>query len=221
LVVAGTVSDGDLVSDSISSLNLSGYTHVEFWAKAITAVAAIDLRLLLDNTASCASPIEALDIPALTAGTWTFVRIALANPETDTAIISVGLEYNANSAANTIWLDDIKAVKDNSADWVKEDSHNWRVDGEAATLVFNYAPGYHLMKLTGGGNPVTLDLDATVSEVPEEFIIARATELALLSAGGGPSTDPDALRSLAGYWRSRADAAKRSLPWLNGARMVG
>lgn len=221
IVVAATVSDGDLMTDDISSLDLSGYDYVEFWIKATAAVVASDLYLLLDNVADCASPQETLVIPALVADTWTFVRVALANPELDTAIISVGLEYNANSGANTIWLSDIKAVKDDSGYWVKMDRNNWHVDQEARQLVMEYAPGYYLIKLTGGDKPVLLDADATVCEVDEEFVIARATELALLSAGGGPGTDPDALRSLASYWGNIADRAKRSMPWLVGVRTVG
>ena len=221
IVVAAAVSDGDLMTDDISSLDLSGYDYVEFWIKATTAVVASDLYLLLDNVADCASPQETLVIPALVADTWTFVRVALANPELDTTIISVGLEYNANSGANTIWLDDIRAVLAATGYWTKMDQNNWHVDEEARDLVFQYAPRYYLIKLTGGDKPALLSADATVCEVDEQFVIARATELALLSAGGGPNTDPDALRSLAGYWGDIADKAKRSTPWLVGARMVG
>ena len=95
------------------------------------------------------------------------------------------------------------------------------MDEEARELVLCYAPGYYLMKLTGGNKPALLTTDAGICEVDDQFVIARATELALLSAGGGPNTDPDALRQLAGYWGNRAQEAKRSLPWLVGTRTVG
>ena len=222
MVVVGTVSDGDvLASKAITSLNLSGYDYVEFWIKATTALAASDLAFLLDDDASCASPLETIALPAITADTWTYVRLALANPETDTAIISVGLEYNANAGANTIWINDVKAVHTATSYWTKMNENGWQVDQEARQLVMRNAPGYYLMKLTGGDKPALLSADATVCEVDDQFVIARATELALLSAGGGPNTDPDALRSLASYWGDIADKAKRSMPWLIGARLVG
>lgn len=226
LVVAATASANDiLATDSITSLDLSGYDYVEFWIKSTVAEAAGGLQLLLDNAASCASPQETLNVPALTADTWTYCRVALANPELDTAIISVGLKYVTGIGACTIWLDDIKAVLDASAVWEPLEPRLWRIDQEARTLVLTAggrsAAGYRLMKLTGGDKPALLTTDAGTCEIDDQFVIARATELALLSAGGGPNTDPDALRSLAAYWRSRADAAKRSLPFLTGVRTVG
>lgn len=219
-VIAGAFTTGLVSSKAISSLDLSGYDYVEFWVKSTIATTAGDFTLLLDNTALCASALETLSIPALVADTWTYVRVALANPELDTAIISVGLNAAANIAANTIWVNDVKAVLDSTASWERMDRNNWRVDEQARDLVLYYAPGYYLLKLTGGDKPLLLTADSDVCEVDDEFVIARATELTLLSAGGGPGTDPDALRSLAGYWANRADIAKRSLPWQFGNRVV-
>ena len=220
-VIAGAFATGLISSKAISSLDLSGYDYVEFWIKSTIATAAGDFTLLLDDTALCVSALETLSIPALVADTWTYVRVALANPELDTAIISVGLNAAVNIAANTVWVNDVKAVLDSTASWERMDRNNWRVDEEARVLVLVYAPGYYLLKLTGGDKPVLLTADSDVCEVDDQFVIARATELALLSSGGGPATDPDDLRRLASYWGNRADIAKRSLPWLWGVRTVG
>lgn len=219
-VIAGAFTTGVISSKTIASLNLAKCDYAEFWVKSSTATAAGDFQLLLDDTALCVSPVETLSIPALTANTWTFVRVALANPRLDTAIISVGLNAAVDVAANTIWISDVRAVLDGTAQWVKMDKNNWRVDEEARTLVFNYAPANRLIKITGGDTPLLLSSDTSVTEVDDQFVIARATELTLLSLGGGPSSDPDALRALASYWGERANQAKRSLPMLVGVRTV-
>ena len=95
-VIAAGASAGDIATDSISSKDISKYDYLECWIKSTVATSAGNLKILLDASASCASPIETLEVPALTANTWTYVRMALANPETDTAIISIGLEYDAD-----------------------------------------------------------------------------------------------------------------------------
>ena len=39
--------------------------------------------LVLDDTAGCGSPLESIDLPALTAGTWQQVTLAVGNDATD------------------------------------------------------------------------------------------------------------------------------------------
>ncbi len=214
----GTAFTTGLVSSkAITSLDLSGYDYVEFWIKSTVATGATTLTLLLDNTALCASATETLAIPALVADTWTFVRVALANPELDTAIISVGLNVAVDygATAGYVWINDVRAVLDSTARWVSMDRPNWWIDQEARDLVFQSAPAYSLLKLTGGDKPLLLTADTDVNEVDDEFVIARATQLALLSTG------EETLRPLAGYWETRANEAKRGMPWLVGARTVG
>lgn len=224
-VIAGAFTTGNISSKAISSLDLRGYDYVEFWIKSTIATAAGDLRLFLSDTADPAfgTADELLSIPALVADTWTFVRIALANPELDSAIISVGLDLTTNLVAQTIWINDVRAVLDSTADWVKMDSRNWRVDQEARDVVMVFAPSYQLLKLTGGDKPVLLSADATASEIDDQYIIARATELTLIA--GGPSAQTEAAiaewRAQLAYWHNQAEAAKRSLPLLVGARTVG
>ena len=218
--IAGGFTTGVVSSKAIASLDLSGYDYVEFWVKSTTATVAGDFTLLLDNTALVASALETLTIPALVADTWTFVRVALGNPELDTAIISVGLNAVNNIAANTIWVSDVRGVLDSTARWVVMDRNNWRAEENTRDLVFRFAPSNRLLKLTGSNSPSLLSADATANTIDDDFVIARATERTLLSHGGGPSTDPDALRSLASYWGKRADDAKARLPWLVGMRVV-
>jgi hypothetical protein len=224
MVIAAGASAGDFVTDSITSKDLSKYDTIEMWVKSTVATSAGNLKLLLDNTASCASPLETLSIPALTADTWTFVRMSLANPETDTAIISVGLEYDSDIGACTVWIDDISAVQNDTAEWATLDRRNWRIDKEARDLILGRdghdAVGYSLIKIVGGDKPALLSSDSTATEVDENFIIAHATNLALISTSGGPATDPDAKRQLSAYWAAQAERARRALPFLVNVRQV-
>jgi hypothetical protein len=224
LKITTSLGDGSFISDSISSLDISGYTHIEGWVKVTAAIAESDFNILLDNTASCASPIETLPVPAVLADTWTFFRISLANPESDTAIISVGIEYNANSKANTVWFDDLRVVANDTAEWGTLPLHNWKIDKEARDLILTRdgqdTIGYHLIKLKGGDKPALLSSDSTATEVSENFVISNTVNLALISTSGGPATDPDAKRQLSAYWAAQTERARKALPFLVNARMV-
>jgi len=224
MVIASGASAGDFVTDSITSKDLSKYDTIEMWVKSTVATSAGNLKLLLDDTASCGSPLETLSIPALSADTWTFVRMSLSNPETDTAIISVGLEYDSDLGACTVWIDDISAVQNDTAEWTTLDRRNWRIDKEARDLILGRdghdAVGYSLIKIVGGDKPALLSSDTTATEVDENFIIANTVNLALISTSGGPSTDPDAKRQLSAYWAAQAERARRALPLLVNVRQV-
>ena len=213
--IAGAFTTGLVSSKAISSLDLSGYDYVEFWVKSTIATVAGDFTILLDDSAVCASALETLSIPALVADTWTFVHVALANPELDTAIISVGLNAANNIAANVIWVNDVRAVRDDTAVWRRLSERSWRIDKEARDLVLTpdarSVIGNRLIKLVGGDKPALLSADATACEVDDEFVIARATELALASAGD----------SRAPYWAQKAAIAKRGLSPLVGVHVVG
>ena len=224
LVIAAGASAGDFVTDSITSKDLSGYDTIEMWVKSTVATSAGNLKLLLDNTAACASPLETLSVPALSADTWTFVRMSLANPETDTAIISVGLEYDSDLGACTVWIDDIVAVANDTAEWETLDRRYWKIDKESRDLILvrdgQCAVGYRLIKITGGDKPALLTSDSTATEIDEDYIIASAMNIALLSSSGGPSTDPDARRQLSAYWAQQAERARRAFPMLANVRTV-
>ena len=224
MVIAAGASAGDFVTDSITSKDISKYDYIEMWVKSTVATSAGNLKLLLDNTASCASPLETLSIPALSADTWTFVRMQLANPETDTAIISVGLEYDSDLGACTVWIDDISAVQNDTAEWNTLTRRLWKINKEARDLIIGRdgqdAIGYALIKLTGGDKPATLSSDTDTTEIPERYVIAFATARALLSTSGGPTTDPDNKRQLVAYWDGEVNRAKAAFPMLANVRTV-
>ena len=224
IVIADGASAGDIVTDSITSKDISEYDYIEFWIRSSVATSAGNLKILLDNTANCASPLETLSVPALSADTWTFCRVALSNPESDTAIISVGLEYDSDLGACTVWIDDITVVNNDSAQWIKVPRNLWKIDKQEKDIVLDdYTHGvarYNLLKIVGGDKPALLTADTDTSELDEQYLIARATALAFASASGGPNTDPDNKNNMAGFWMGMSQQAKRQIPLLTNIRLV-
>ena len=223
-VIASGASAGDIATDSITSKDISKYDYLECWIKSNVATSAGNLKILLDNSASCASPLETLHVPALSADTWTYVRIALNNPELNTAIISIGLEYDSDLNACQVRLDDIKVVENDTAVYQIFPKHLWKIDRSARDLVLTDSgrteAGYALLKITGGDKPALLSTDAGTSEIDDAYIIARATALAFAAASGGPNVDPDAKRQQAAFWFGLAEQAKRAFPILITGRVV-
>ena len=223
-VIAAGASAGDIATDSIASKDISKYDYLECWIKSTVATSAGNLKILLDDSASCASPIETLEVPALTANTWTYARMALANPEEDTAIISIGLEYDADLDACQVRLDDIKVVENDTADWVILPKHLWRIDRSARDLILSDSArlevGYNLLKIQGGDKPALLSTETATSEIDDSYIIARATALAFAANSGGASTDPDQRRQQAAFWFGLAEQSKRAFPTMITGRWV-
>lgn len=227
LVIAGTVSDGDFVTDSITGIDISRYTHLEGWVKATSALAAADFVIHLDSGTVLAdgTDLESLNVPAtIAADTWTFFRIALANPELDTAIISVGLEYNANSAANTVWFDDLRVTKSDTEIWSEIPNQLWSIDRSARDLIFTVdartKAGYSLLKIIGGDKPALLNADSTVNEIADMYVIRYATALALASEAGSDTIDLDARRRRSEFWFALARESRASFPMLMNIRLV-
>ena len=223
-VIAAGASAGDIATDSITSKDISKYDYLEGWIKSTVATSAGNLKILLDDSASCASPIETLSVPALSADTWTYFRVALANPETDTAIISIGLEYDSDLGACQVRLDDLKVVENDTAIWEIFPKHLWKIDRSSRDLVLTdsgkFEAGYSMLKIVGGDKPALLSAETTATEVDDSYIIARATGLAFAATSGGANTDPDQKRQQAAFWLGLAEQAKRALPLLITGRVV-
>ena len=223
VIVVGATG-GEIATDSIGSKDISKYDYLECWVKSTVATSSGNLKIMLDDTASCASPIESLSVPALSADTWTYVRMALANPETDTAIISIGLEYDSDLGACQIRLDDIKVVQNDTAEWTILPKHLWRIDRSARDLILSNSgrseAGYSLLKIQGGDKPALLTSDSATSEIDDSYIIARATGLAFAATSGGASTDPDQKRQQAAFWFGLAEQSKRAFPTMVTGRWV-
>ena len=60
LTIASGASAGDFITDSITSKDISKYDYIEMWVKSTVATSSGNLKLLLDDSTSCASPLEPL-----------------------------------------------------------------------------------------------------------------------------------------------------------------
>ena len=218
----GSVSIGAVIAhNTITSIDISDYTHVEWWARASFDTTAADYKLLLDDTAGSVSAIELLNFPAMTADTWTFCREPLAKADQDTAIISVGIEDDVGDNDNqTLWIDDIRAVHNDEAIWTPVSNRLWHIDKNNRYLILSNAGrstiGYSMMKIVGGDEPTLLTANATVNEVSDDYVIAKATALAL--SAYGPENERTE-RQIA-MWEARASQAYRRLPMLTNVRVV-
>lgn len=218
--IAAAAAANARATDNFSSLDLREYDYIEFWIKSDIATAAGDIHILLDDTAQAASALETLSVPALVADQWTFVRIALANPETDTALISVAIRFTTDRGATTsyVWLDDLRAVKNDSAVWTRLNWRAWSVDKEAGELVINdyKSIGARLLKIIGGDEPVLLTTDTTASEVSERYLIPAVCEKALLSHAG--KTMNIEYQQQSALWGLKAARARLNFPPLEHKR---
>lgn len=217
---------GEFVTAAISSIDISGKTHLEGWVKSTVALTANDYVIHLDSGVVQAdgTDLESLNVPAVSADTWTYFRIALANPETDTAIVSIGLEMNVDKGAHTVWFDDIKAVNHDAAQWTPVGKNLWNIDREENDLYFSPAGvrglGYGMLKLEGGSIPASMTANSDVATVPEQYLIAQATAYLLYGGSVASNEDPDGRRSLADRFQQQANRARGGFDVLTSVRKV-
>jgi len=110
LVVAAACAAGDILATEVVAVDLTKADKIRMWLKCSVATNAGDLQLLLDDTALCASPLETLDVPAVSANTWTQVTMTLSDPTLLSTIISIGLKYTVDIGACDIFIDDVKGI---------------------------------------------------------------------------------------------------------------
>ena len=225
LVVAGTVSSSDILfTRTITSTDISRFTHVEFWIWVEAAVAASDLKLHLRNSAG-GSNIDSINLPALSARTWTYCRLALVNPEDDTAIAGIALEYDANAKANTILMNKLIADVEDYSRWESLNQDSWYLRREERQLIlYEDAVGVvngKLLRFEGYKKPSLLSADSSTCEINADLISSRATARALMSLSRGNVTDPDDRRQNASWWEAMAARGEMQQPILRaGTRLV-
>ena len=228
IVIAAGASAGDTASDTITSVNLAKYDYIEFWIKSSVATSSGNLKIHLVDAGGIE---ESLDVPALTANIWKYCRVAFTAPHDNTAITQIRFEYDSDLGACVVWLDDIKAVKNDTAIWEKLARDTWRIDKEGtlqgastADLVLSdrgrSLASYRLIKLSGGDIPAELSADSSTTEVPERYIVAYATALAAQAGSLRPDIDVDGMRNIAGFWFAKSEQARNALPFLTNVRTV-
>jgi hypothetical protein len=167
-VAAGAGAGDILATQAISTKDLSNDTGVTFAIKSSVATAAGDLQLLLDETASCASPSETLSVPALTANEWQVVTVDYAGADSDRdAVISIGLKYTTDLGACTIRLSEVKSItdlpKDSLADQEQwEQLLHWYYEADSSKVYFPYwIPANRKLRMIGKGYLSTFSVTGT------------------------------------------------------------
>ena len=127
-VTTAAVGTNYLIQYEVVSLNLSAYDGIYWWARSSLTTAAGDIQLLLDDTNTCASPLETLNFPALTAATWKQCFARLAAPTLLSSVLAVGQQQITDLADGTFDVDDVQALKE--IDGIK----SWTLDYTADTL---------------------------------------------------------------------------------------
>jgi len=147
--------------------------------------------------------------------------VALNNPESDTAIVSIGLDAVQDKGAHTLWLDHIVAIREDNAAWQTLPQRIWSIDQETGDLVLSREAmgymGYSLMKIHGGSKPTLMSADTDACDIGEGFIIASAAYHALLSDQSQP--DSGAGRTRVASLAIEAAQEKRKLPIMTGRKV--
>lgn len=191
MVVADGCAAGDIfATDSIDELDLSDCDAVAITLFSTIALTAGYLKLLFDNTAKCASPVETLSIPATTANTETTHIISLSNPQSDSAIISVGIENDTDVGAFTLRVKEIRGINTSTRIWKAIHPREWTViqgstpKFQISSLAHNTIPDRSPFRLQGYQKPSELSDDSTACPIDPAYVIERATATLLLQKAG-------------------------------------
>jgi hypothetical protein len=225
LAVAAATSAGDiLASEAVTKDDYSGFTHIEFWFYTTVTTTAGQISLRLSSAASAATATEEIAIPATTALTWSWYRVALANPQSDTAIISVGVIYTADIGAATLNFDGIKVTRDLQGDWVTLNRRFWYVDKDQREVRFTAEAvdiaNYAWLRMIGRKKPSELNADATNCDIDPEYIIAKATEFTLRATGDRFANTRDGAMTTATEWKLEAEALRQKMLYPTGIRWL-
>jgi len=213
VIAAGASANDILATTAISSTDLSSYDQIEVWILSSATFAAGAYQLLLDNTASCASPVESLNIPATTANVWTRHVLTLANPQNDTAIISIGIKMITDTAA-TIWCDDIEAVKSRVYDvlpdeyWsiIKGSTSYLQLTENGLSLAANY-----LIRITGYQKITLFSADTDTADVDPAYLIDQVTGELFATHMVASGMETEAREEKADYYLSKAANRRRDI----------
>ena len=218
-IVTGDVGSQALATKTIGSVDISNMDKVEFWVKSKNALSASSVTLTIGS---------ALNLPALSARTWTKVALDLSLPENLTAVTSlvVSSAHATENDSNEIWINDIRVVETATEKYEKLAPYCWRIDRENGKLRFingcESVVNNAKIKLLGYKLPSVMSSDTDTCDISPTLIVSKATARALVSQAGGRTTDLDERRQLSQWWESQSALAERSLPLLRpGTKMAG
>lgn len=108
-VAAGCAAGDILATEAIDSTDMSDVQDITLHVKSSVALTEGDIQLLLDDTASCASPLKTINFPNVSAATWTEVTLSVGDASGLGAVISVGIKMAVDKGAFTLNIDEVRA----------------------------------------------------------------------------------------------------------------
>jgi hypothetical protein len=106
---SGLAAGALIATDVITSVDLTYALHIDLAVFSTVALDAGDVQLLIDNSATCASPTKTWDLPAIAANTKTKVSITCGDMSGagNNAIISIGLKQVVDKGAFDLFIDNV------------------------------------------------------------------------------------------------------------------
>ncbi|MFH1430060.1 MAG: hypothetical protein ABIG71_00880 [Candidatus Uhrbacteria bacterium] len=122
-------------SGTVGQETLGTGTTFSFWIRSSVATDTGDFDWVYDDSATFLSPIESLDIPALSANTWTYVTLSAAS-SSNTIVKSWGVRQQVDKGALTIDLDAMGKVfeaGDATTSWTATEAGNQTLSADTGT----------------------------------------------------------------------------------------
>jgi hypothetical protein len=127
ITIASGFTTGVAAYENFTSKDLSTYDHLHFYIKSNIATVAGDLRIRLSeqNAGGTGATYATYNVPALTAGVWEEISVALAAPDADNggtyptdlnAVLSVSLVVNTDKGAQIVYIDDVMCTIEGTGD---------------------------------------------------------------------------------------------------------
>lgn len=207
-------------TSSFGTVDVSRYSHLEFWAMSNVTTTSSSLRVRLGEGDTNR---ETLNLPALNASSWTYVRLALANPNLDSAITRFMLMSGASDAGSmTVWQDDVTVVSDGSEDWTRLNRRFWGLDQANRSIVFegDASVPYALVRATVRRAPNLLATDSATCEVDPDYVINSVTAKLLRSRADLSGAGRDAALQEADRAEQRAQGFFLRMGNLSGVRWM-
>ncbi len=103
IALDGATTPGEFWYRDVATEDWSGYSKVGFWIRSTVNTNAGDLQFVYDDSTALASPINAVNLGALTANTWSWQILTLSSPLA--VINSFGIKHTVDIGPATINLD--------------------------------------------------------------------------------------------------------------------
>jgi len=91
------------------AMNATTANAIRFWVRSDANRAAGDLKVFLSTSATAASQLEILSVPAIRNGEWQLVELPYNNATVGTAVV-LSIGFQTLSTTNSYWIDSIELI---------------------------------------------------------------------------------------------------------------